>query len=236
MFEKLIFYVIILQQISPNTILEQIRKNTSYRTSKFYAELEIKKGKRNLIKLFKGFSKVNEFYIEFVNPEDKGIKYLKIKENLYLYLPEIDDIVRFSGDMLKQSFMGSDLSYEDIMQEDPLKFYKPLKIIDTLINTKKLYSLEIIDTTGKAPYYCIKLLVDKENYIWIKEELFTKTGRKIKEVEAIEFKKINDRYFPISIIMRDLRIKDSYTKFTLLEIELDVPVPDYIFRLDYLKK
>ena len=227
---------LLFQQISPYEVLLSLRKNLKYNTSSFSAQLEIRKGKRVLNKSFKGYSKGENFYLEFTNPEDKGVKYLKLKGDLYIYLPDIDDVVRLSGDMLKQSFMGSDLSYEDLMQEDPLKYYKPVAMRDTTIEGRIYFILELEDTTGNAPYYRVRMVVDLDRNIWLKEELITKSGRKIKEVEALEFKNIKGKHYPTSIVMRDLRLKDSYTKFVFKEIDFDIPIPNKYFSLSELKK
>jgi hypothetical protein len=227
---------LLFQQISPSKVLLSLRKNLKYNTSFFSAQLEIRKGKRVLNKSFKGYSKGENFYLEFTNPEDKGVKYLKLKGDLYIYLPDIDDVVRLSGDMLKQSFMGSDLSYEDLMQEDPLKYYKTVAMRDTTIEGRIYFILELEDTTGTAPYYRVRMVVDLDRNIWLKEELITKSGRKIKEVEALEFKNIKGKHYPTSIAMRDLRLKDSYTKFVFKEVDFDIPIPDRYFSLSELKK
>lgn len=234
---KAILLIILLsQQNSPEGILKELRENLKYNSSRFTAEVEIRKGKRVLNKSFYGYSKGERFYLEFMNPEDKGVKYLKLKGDLYIYLPDIDDVVRLSGDMLKQSFMGSDLSYEDFMQEDPLKYYISTSMKDTLIGEKKFVILELEDTTGSAPYYKIRMIADPQKGIWLKEEFITKSGRKIKEVEAIEFRNLKGREFPTQVVVRDLRLKDSYTKFAFKEIELDIPVPERYFSLSELKK
>jgi hypothetical protein len=216
---------LLFQQITPSEVLLSLRKNLKYNTSTFSAQLEIRKGKRVLNKSFKGYSKGENFYLEFTNPEDKGVKYLKLKGDLYIYLPDINDVVRLSGEMLKQSFMGSDLSYEDLMQEDPLKYYKPVAMRDTTIEGKIYFILELDDTTGNALYYRVRMVVDLDRNIWLKEELITKSGRKIKEVEALVFKNIKGKYYPTSIVMRDLRLKDSYTKLVFKEVDFDIPIP-----------
>lgn len=234
--KELILLFFIIQQISPQEVLQNLRKNLKFKSSSFQAQLEIRKGKRILQKSFKGYSRGEDFYLEFTNPEDKGVKYQKLKSNLYIYIPDIDDVVRLSGDMLKQSFMGSDLSYEDLMQEDPMKYYAATLLKDTTENGVHLYFLELEDTTRTAPYFKIRMLVDPEKNIWLKEELYTKNGRKIKEVEVLEIKMIKGRYYPVSVMMIDLRLRDSYTKYTINEMDLDIPMPDRFFKLGELGK
>lgn len=231
-----ILILFFVMQLNGKGILKRLRDNVKIETSKFQVQIEIKKGKRKLFKEFNGYSRGKDFYIAFTNPEDRGVKYLKIKNDLYIYIPDIDDVVRISGDMLKQSFMGTDLSYEDLMEEDPLRYYKPLNVRDTIFNGHSYYILEIIDTTGRAPYYREKIIVDKKNIVAKKEELFTKSGRKIKEVEVLEYKKIGKKLIPSIYIMRDLRRKDSYTKVIFKDITIGIRVPVEVFNVDYLRK
>ena len=48
----------------------------------------------------------------------KGTKMLKLQDQLWTYAPSTDRTILISGHMLRQSVMGSDLSYEDLL-EDP---------------------------------------------------------------------------------------------------------------------
>jgi hypothetical protein len=61
----------------------------------------------------------SEAFTEFLAPaREKGTKMLKLKDMLWTYFPSTDRTILISGQMLRQSIMGSDLSYEDMM-EDP---------------------------------------------------------------------------------------------------------------------
>ena len=45
---------------------------------------------------------------------------LKINDKLFTYSPQTDRIIQISGHMLRQSVMGSDMSYNDVMEDKPL--------------------------------------------------------------------------------------------------------------------
>jgi hypothetical protein len=45
---------------------------------------------------------------------------LKLKDKLWMYSPSTDRTIQISGHMLRQSVMGSDLSYEDMMADKKL--------------------------------------------------------------------------------------------------------------------
>ncbi len=50
-------------------------------------------------------------------PREAGTKMLKVGNQLRTYSPQTDRIIRISGHMLRQSLMGSDLSYQDMMED-----------------------------------------------------------------------------------------------------------------------
>ena len=57
----------------------------------------------------------------FAPAREKGTKMLKLGDQLWMYSPQSDRIIRIAGHMLRQSMMGSDFSYEDMMEDRSLK-------------------------------------------------------------------------------------------------------------------
>jgi len=60
--------------------------------------------------------------VEYLSPaRERGKKMLKLGDKIWTYTPEPNDrIIAISGHLLRQSVMGSDLSYEDITENDRL--------------------------------------------------------------------------------------------------------------------
>ena len=65
----------------------------------------------------------DESYVEYLSPaRERGKKMLKLGDKLWTYAPEpADRIITISGHLLRQSVMGSDLSYEDMMENNRLE-------------------------------------------------------------------------------------------------------------------
>ena len=61
-------------------------------------------------------------FTEYTSPaREAGTKMLKLKDKLWTYSPQTDRVIQISGHMLRQSVMGSDMSYNDMMEDRPLK-------------------------------------------------------------------------------------------------------------------
>ena len=46
---------------------------------------------------------------------------LKLGDKLWTYSPQTDRVIQISGHMLRQSVMGSDMSYNDMMEDRPIE-------------------------------------------------------------------------------------------------------------------
>ena len=84
---------------------------------------------------------VNKAFTEYTYPaREAGSKMLKIDDRLYIYSPQTDRIIQISGHMLRQPVMGSDMSYNDILEDKPLNdIYKSTLEGEELINERKCY-------------------------------------------------------------------------------------------------
>lgn len=225
--------------ITGEEILARMDSNRDHISLSATAKMEIHIGGEVRIKsmIMKGITEGKKSIVEFVNPEDKGTRYLMLEDNLWIYFPEEEDVVKISGHMLKEGMMGSDLSYEDALETDVLvKKYKVTLTGEENYNDKACYIVELDAQTRDAPYYRRKMWVDKETFVAWKEEMFAKSGKLLKESKVLEVKRIAGRYFPVrSEVVNKLR-KNSMTIFTMGDIELDKAMDANEFSMRYLRR
>ncbi len=64
----------------------------------------------------------DQAFTEYLSPpREAGTKMLKLGDKLWTYSPQTDRVIQISGHMLRQSVMGSDMSYNDMMEDRPLE-------------------------------------------------------------------------------------------------------------------
>lgn len=180
----------------------------------------------------------NKAYSEYLSPaREKGTKMLKLEDQLWIYSPETDRIIQISGHMLRQSVMGSDMSYEDMM-EDPklLNHYKAEIAGEETIGGRSCWIINLTAFTSDVTYEQRKLWVDKERMVPVKEEMYAKSGILLKKTELSDFEKIQGRWYPKTILFKDMLKEGSGTEFVMEDIRFDVPIPDYIFSKASLKQ
>jgi outer membrane lipoprotein-sorting protein len=175
--------------------------------------------------------------VEFTNPEDNGTKYLMVGDNLWIYFPEEEDVVKISGHMLKEGMMGSDVSYEDALESDALLGKYTITLAgEEEINHRPCFVISLDATVKDVPYYKRKMWVDKENFISYKQEMYAKSGKLLKVASVLEIQKIEGKYIPVKVEMVNTLREKSKTVFEMNEIVLDKPMDENKFTMRYLRR
>jgi len=180
----------------------------------------------------------DQSFTEYLAPaREKGTKMLKLGDQLWTYSPSTDRTIRIAGHMLRQSVMGSDLSYEDMMEDPELhKIYSANIIKEEILNERLCWILELIAKKEDVAYHSRKLWVDKDRFVALKETRYAKSGKLLKTTEIKEVKKVENRWVPMRIVFKDELKSGDGTEFMVDSIEFDVAIPDYIFSKASLRR
>ncbi len=219
-------------------ILEKVEANMSSDNRVMTTEMTIK-GRRasRTIEAKTWAVGSSKSFTEYLAPaSERGTKMLKIYDQLWMYSPQADRTVQISGHMLRQSVMGSDLSYEDMMEDRRLTdIYEPkLSGISELTGRKVL----ILELTAKVPdlaYHRQMMWVDAERFVPLKQEMFARSGTLLRRMETQEVRQIGKRWFPVAMIYRDMLKQGDGTVFIIKEISFNQPIPESVFSRAALK-
>jgi len=170
-------------------------------------------------------------YSEYLSPpREAGTKMLKLEDALWIYSPSTDRTIQISGHMLRQSVMGSDLSYEDMMDDATYKDnYKAEVISEEILRETKCWVLLLEAITDDVTYQVRKIWMDEEKYIPLREELYAKSGKLLKRTELYDFKHVGSRWFPGRMVFKDILKNGDGTEFIIESIEFDTDIPEHIF-------
>jgi len=170
------------------------------------------------------------FSVYLSPPRDKGTKMLKIKDELWTYSPDADRTIKIAGHMLRQSMSGSDVSYEDFLQDPILSnSYEPKLTGEDTLKGRACYQLELKAIKDDVAYSSRKLWVDKERFMPLKQELYAKSGKLLKVFIIDEVFKVKNRWYPKKMNYKDVMLKGDGTEIIVDSIEFDVAIPEYIF-------
>ena len=230
---------ILAQQPTGDEILKKIDMNMTSNTQILTSKMVIhgRRGSRTVVS--KSWSEgESKTFTEYLAPaREKGTKMLKLEDKLWIYSPSTDRIIQISGHMLRQSVMGSDLSYEDMMEDSSLRNkYKAIVETSEVIDERECWVVELTATTDDVAYYKMKLWVDKERWVPLKEELFAKSGKLLKKLELKDVTQVDGKWFPKKMIFKDMLKKGDGTEFIIDDVEFDTDIPEHIFSKASLRK
>ncbi len=226
------------QTPSAAELLKKVDDNEIYASITYSGEMTVEYRGKRFVKRFNAAARGSEeSYIEFVNPEDAGTKYLKKGGRLYVYSPDTEEVMLISGHLLKESMMGSDMSYEDTIDNDKLSVrYTPTLTGSETIGDRKAWVLDLKAKKKTESYPRQMLWIDAGNGDLLRYELYALSGAKLKEYELIRAEPIGSRRFPVEGVMRDLLRKGSRTTFSMTDVKLDAPVPESTFSMRNLER
>ena len=178
-------------------------------------------------------------FTEYLSPpREKGTKMLKLGDKLWTYSPQTDRVIQISGHMLRQSVMGSDMSYNDMMEDRPLvELYEATLDGSVEVDGRDHWIMLLEAKVKGLSYPKRRAWIDKEYLLPTKEELYAKSGKLLKTSTMDGIKKVNGRWFPSRFIYKDeLKRNSKGTEWIIDEIEFDVEIPRSRFSKALLRK
>jgi len=220
------------QQPSGEEILGRIDRNMASKNRVFTSRMIIHGSRMTRTLESKTWSEgENRSYTEYLSPaRDAGTKMLRLDDQLWIFSPSSDRTIQLSGHMLKQSMMGSDLSYEDMMNnEEFTKKYDAVVSGSEMVDGHDCWVIEMHARVEDVDYELRKEWVEKQHYIPMKEELYAKSGKLLKRTELSDIKQFGSRWFPTRIVFKDMLKQGDGTEFIIDDIQFDVDIPAHIF-------
>ncbi|MGE5577710.1 MAG: outer membrane lipoprotein-sorting protein [Syntrophothermus sp.] len=224
--------------LTADEILNRVDENMYAKSSVIEAEMTITYKDRVVKKqLHIENEGKDKAYSEFLAPErDKGIKYLRLGDNLWMYHPGVNRVINIAGHQLRQSANGSDFSYEDMMERSKkLQDRYTAQIAgNEQLGGRPSIVLDLEAKVSGITYYRIKMWVDSEYFIALREEYYAKSGKLLKYLQNGDIQKYGSRYYPIRITVKDVIRDASTTEMVLKKVQFDVPLGENAFSRDRL--
>jgi outer membrane lipoprotein-sorting protein len=242
--KKIIIIPIILLSLgvyaqNAEEIIDRVDRNMSSKNRVFESSMTIhgRRASRTLTSRSYSVGDTKSF-TEYLSPaREQGTKMLKLENQLWIYSPSTDRTIEISGHMLRQSVMGSDLSYEDMMEDRKLTDVYDASIAGTEeIDGRVNWVLELTAKVEDVAYARRKEWIDKERFVPMKEELYAKSGQLLKRSTLSDVVKIEGRWFPTTIVYKDMLKEGDGTEFKITSIKFDQNIPEYIFTKAALKQ
>ncbi|MCU0251725.1 MAG: outer membrane lipoprotein-sorting protein [Vicinamibacterales bacterium] len=170
-------------------------------------------------------------FTEYLDPpRERGTKMLKLEDQLWTYTPASDRTILISGHMLRQSVMGSDLSYEDMMEDQRLvALYDAVVAGEERVGDRPCWVLDLSSRGAEIAYYKRKIWVDQERDVILREARFAKSGKLLKTTDVRNVERMKDRWVSTRVVFKDALKDGEGTEFIVKAMEFNAAIPDHLF-------
>ena len=147
-------------------------------------------------------------------PKDKGNGTLKLGEEMWMYNPKVNRVIKLPPSMMSQSWQGSDFSNNDLAKSDSLiRDYTYALSGEERHEGKRVYVITALPKPDAPVIWGMIRLKIREDRILL-EEIFCDEDRKpVKIMTARDIRNVGGRLFPMQWTMRKA---DTDTEYTLM--------------------
>jgi len=221
------------------------RPNGNDRVMSMTMKLVSKNGKervREMTLYSKDYGKDSKSLFYFDKPADvKGTGFLmwgyddpEKDDDRWLYLPALKQSKRISGSSKKDSFMGSDMSYDDMgnrsVDEDTHKLMR-----EESVEGNECWVIESIPKDGDSEYSRTVKWFRKDALLSVKEEFYDKKGDLLKTLHQSNISKKGECWVAHTMVVENVQDRHK-TVLELFNVAFDTGLKDDLFRVATLER
>jgi len=180
------------------------------------------------------------YYMEITDPpRDQGTAYLKREGQMWTYLNDIGRTVKIPPSMMMDSWMGSDFTNDDLLNESSLldDYDHELVGADTLDGIGAWHVRLHPHDDAPVVWDKIDFWVRSGDYMLLREEFFDERGRKVRTLYFQDVRTMDSREIPSKWVLEPhLKDPGNRTVLEMVKIDFDVEIPDRYFTRQYLER
>jgi hypothetical protein len=172
-------------------------------------------------------SVANTRFLTIENPGKEGDR--------WIFLPALGKLRRIAASEGSGSFMGTDLSYDDVSsagRDVDADAHSLLR--EEALNGKDTWVIESKPTDAGYQYSRMVSWIDKETHVAMKIELYDRKGELVKLLEILKVEDKQGRLTPTITRMTTVKAKTS-TTINVEIIKYDDPIPASVFTTQFLE-
>ncbi len=162
---------------------------------------------------------------------EKGTVYLKRKKEIWNWVPRIERNIKLPPSMMMQSWMGSDFTNDDLIEESSIvQDYNHKLLEESSLNSRDVYVIELIPKEN-APVVWGKILiwVDMEDYLELKTEMYDEDGFLVSTIHFSDIKEFGDKKLPARMEYIPEENEGYKTVLEYNHIDFDIDIEENFF-------
>lgn len=222
--------------MSVEEIVRRLEDNQTHETSRAEMTMTIADRFGERVSTMIAYSRgEDESLIEFTSASERGQKVLRTANEIYLFYPDAAELVRLQGPALRESMLGSDVSYEDLTGgRTILETYRVALEGTEEIEGRETYRVTFEARRRDVAYPRQTMWIDAETFVALRSEQFSLNGRLLKTIRSSDVRNVEGTWLPFETLISDALKRNSSTRIVIDEIELGLRLDDDLFSLEEL--
>lgn len=225
--------------MSVDELLGLLDKNLTFDTREAMLTMTVVRADRTKTYKMHSYSRgQTDSAMEYLEPaRDKGTRMLRMGNDLWMYMPSVERTQKISGHMLRQSMMGSDMSYEDMMDAASWKErYTGTVDGEEVLDGRKCWKMTLIAKTPDVTYAKRIVWVDQQSYIPLRQELYAVSGMLLKVWAMSDVQTVEGRQWPSRMVIEDKVQQGSRTELKFDSVDFSVELQAEVFSTRWLER
>ena len=170
--------------------------------------------------------------------KDKGIATLKVKENIWNYLPKINRVTKVPSSMMSGSWMGSHFTNDDLVKESTFEDdYRSVISFEGSRDGQAIYELTSTPNADAAVVWGkVVMEIDQKNLTPIRSRYYDEESVLVRTMRFDQLKKVGDRMVPMRMSLQPEDKPNESTVVIYHEIEFGVDLAESFFSLQNLQR
>lgn len=212
-----------------------------YRSKTSYADMEmhiVTPHYERTLKMLVWTKGMDRTFIRITSPKkERGVATLRIKNEMWNYLPKIKKVMKISPSMMMGSWMGSDFSNDDLVRESSMQEDYTYKIITPDDATPDLIYIELIPNEDSTIVWGkIVSAVRSSDYIPVWQHFYDEKGKLMRILNYKDIKTFGSKTIPSVMEMIPQNKQGHKTIIRWNEAKFDAKIQDTIFSRRNLQK
>lgn len=169
---------------------------------------------------------------------DEGTVFLKKDKEIYNWVPSIERTVKLPPSMMMQSWMGSDFTNDDLVQESSIVTDYTHKLDgEATIDGRPCWKIILTPKPDAAVVWGrIITYISKEEYLQLRTEFYDEEGELVNVMEGKDIRNLGGRILPAKLVMTPADEEGHQTIITYQDLEFDVDIPEGFFTTQNMKR
>jgi hypothetical protein len=188
----------------------------------------------------KSWSKGNDFAMVLITapPKEKGQVFLKRRNEMWNWVPSIDKMVKIPPSMMLQSWMGSDFTNDDLVQQSSIvKDYTHTLLGRERVRGLECYKVELVPLPDATVVWGkIIAWITVAGFDMWKSEYYDEDMTLVNIENAYDIKSTGDRSIPSRVEIVPVTKKGQKTILAINNMVFDIAIEESFFSQQNMKK